>query len=194
MRQELLDSGITGLEWAGPDRLYALSAKCVYALRRSGGAWQPVEKLYDQNAVHRSRSGGGLPSGQVPDDVQLLEIAVHDPDRGPHGSLYLGVRGDRDQHNLWWYDGTSAWRHTGLKLGSPVSALAVDPADAAVVFAGTDVGVVRGVGTFPATGDPAWTWETYSDGPWSPTSPSCPRGTAGRACCALACRAAGSGR
>src|SRR5205823_5824452 len=28
---------------------------------------------------------------------------------------------------------------------------------------GTDVGVYRGVGTFPATGDPSWVWEQYSD-------------------------------
>jgi hypothetical protein len=160
--QDLLDTYVIGLAWGGPDLLYVLTQTSVYALRRSAGAWQPVEHLYDQKAVRRNWKGK-VESGQVPPGVTLLEIAVHDPARGPHGSLYLGVSGDSDKHNLWWFDGTSTWQHTGLSLGSPVHAIAVDPADPAVVFAGTDIGVFKGTATFPAGGTAAWVWETFSD-------------------------------
>jgi Domain of unknown function (DUF1906) len=160
--QDRLDALVLALQWSGPDRLYVLTERSVYALRRTAGAWQPLEHLYDQAAVHRNWKGR-VPDGQVPDTVRLLEIAVHDPDRGTHGSVYLGVSGDSDQHNLWWYDGSAAWRHTGLALGSPVRAITVDPVDPTVVFAGTDIGVFRGVATFPATGDPSWVWAQYSD-------------------------------
>ena len=160
--QDRLDALVLALQWSGPDQLYVLTQRSVYALRRTAGSWQPLEHLYDQASVHRNWKGK-VPDGQVPDTVSLLEVAVHDPDRGPHGSVYLGVSGDADRHNLWWFDGTGAWRHTGLTLGSPVHALAVDPVDPTVVFAGTDVGVYRGVGAFPPTGNPSWVWEQYSD-------------------------------
>ena len=46
---------------------------------------------------------------------------------------------------VWWFDGTAKWTPAGLVLDSPVHALAVDPAHPEVVYAGTDIGVWKGV-------------------------------------------------
>lgn len=171
--QDILDASVLGLAWAGPNLLYVLTRTSVYALRRTPGSgavpstWAAPAHLYDQATVRRNWKGK-VPSGDVPPDARLVGLAVHDPAHGASGSVYLGVAGDRDGHGLWWFDGAGHWHDTRLTFAfSPiaaVNAVVVDPLTPTVVYAGTDLGVYRGVGTFPAADDPSWVWAQYSAG------------------------------
>jgi hypothetical protein len=155
------DGRIVALRWAGPDRLYAMTSQGIWRLDRTAGAWQPPVRLYDGVAVAAShKRKNAPPSDQIPDDTPLGEIAVHDP---AAGTLYAGTSGSGRQH-VWFYDGTAHWHSAGLPVDSPAFAIVVDPAHRETVYVGTSVGVWRGRGTFPAGGNPTWTWEHYSNG------------------------------
>ena len=97
------------------------------------------------------------------------DIAVHDPSRGPFGSLYLALLGDLstdDDDTLWWWDGTSKWHKTGLasKTTAAALAVAVEPGHIDTVYVGTAIGVFRATITF--NGDtPSWpTWTRLDNG------------------------------
>jgi hypothetical protein len=147
--------------WGAPDRLYVLADDEVVRISRdAAGAWSQLV-LYDRTLVRRNWKGK-VPHGLVPETLPMRVLAVHRPDAG-HGTLYLGTDGPADEPHLWWFDGDHTWLPTGLDLDSPVHAVAVDPDDPAVVYVGTDFGVRRGAGTFPAGGEPSWTW-THASG------------------------------
>jgi len=158
--QDQLDGPVLAPRWAGPDHLYALTRTSVYSFTRAAGAWTRAQ-LYDQVQVHRNWKGK-VPSGQIPDDTPLLELAVHQPGVGT-GTLYVGTGGPSGEDHLWWYDGTSTWRPAGLPTDTAVHAITVDPAHPEIVYAGTDLGVWKGTGNF-GSGSPSWTWAHYSDG------------------------------
>ena len=112
------------------------------------------------------------PKDSIPLDLPVTDVVVHDA--GKH-TLYAGTSGVGSDH-VWWFDGTKRWLPAGIRIDqvrdgktvkvpvdSPVHALVVDPEHLEVVYAGTDVGVFKGVGTFPATGDPAWVWTQFSN-------------------------------
>ena len=76
-------------------------------------------------------------------------------------TLYATVGGVGVDH-CWYFDG-AAWFATGLSAVAevPASAVAIDPANPATVFAGTDIGVYRAVRV--GTGHPAG-WALHSAG------------------------------
>jgi hypothetical protein len=74
------------------------------------------------------------------------------------GTIYATVAGGGFEH-VWYYDGS--WHATGLlaTVDSPAHAVVVDSDHTNTVFAGTDVGVWRGVKT-----GLTWAWSIFSDG------------------------------
>lgn len=153
------------LKWASPDALHVLTRDGVYLYSRAsapGSPWTRARR-YDRPQVQRDTKRK-TPSGQIPASMELTDLASHDLHRGGLGSLYASTSGVGDEH-VWWFDGQGHWLKTGLPVDSPVHALVVDPAHPEVVYAGTDVGVWKGVGAFPApgAGDPTWTWTQYSN-------------------------------
>ena len=94
----------------------------------------------------------------------MSDVYVHDPARGTLGSCYVATTGipagrtASQLDTLWFFDGTSTWRPTGLstsfrngtwttpadQVTAPALAVVVDPDDAETVYVGTSVGVVRG--------------------------------------------------
>lgn len=122
-------------------------------------------RIYDQSQV-RNNLKFKIFGGSIPPDLELTCVAPHDLARGT-GSLYVGTAGDPSDEHLWWYDGTGAWRDTGLRgalADSPMYAVTVDPADPNRVYVGTEHGVWQGRGDFPASGAPRWTWTYFSVG------------------------------
>ena len=158
--QDRLDGPVLVPRWADRDHLCVLTRTSVYGFTRAAGSWTR-QQLYDQVQVHRNWKGK-VPSGLIPDDAPLLELAVHQI-TGSTASLYVGTAGPDSEDHLWWYDGTSKWLATGLPTDAAVHALAVDPSHREVVYAGTDIGVWKGTGTF-GSGSPSWAWSHYSDG------------------------------
>jgi Domain of unknown function (DUF1906) len=152
--------------WGSADRLYVLTEKGVHSFERGADAkWTLGPSLYDQDAVEK-KTKVKAPVGQIPADLTLVSLAVHDANRGK-GRLYVGTAGAADKDHVWWFDGIDAWVSAGMKLDSPVHALVVDPRDPNILYAGTDEGVWKGTGTFPAAGAagvPNWVWTRYSTG------------------------------
>jgi hypothetical protein len=158
--QDGLDGPVLVPRFGDADHLYALTRTSVYAFTRTAGTWARAQ-LYDQVQVHRNWKGK-VPSGMIPDDTPLLELAVHRAGTGK-GTLYVGTGGPSGEDHLWWFDGTSQWLPAGLPTDTAVHAITVDPAHPDIVYAGTDLGVWKGTGTF-GSGSPSWTWVHYSDG------------------------------
>jgi hypothetical protein len=156
--QDGLDGPVLVPRFGDADHLYVLTRTSVYAFTRTAGTWAHAQ-LYDQVQVHRNWKGK-VPSGQIPDDTPLLELAVHQAGKG---TLYVGTGGPSGEDHLWWFDGTGQWLPAGLPTDTAVHAITVDPAHPEVVYAGTDLGVWKGTGTF-GSGSPTWSWAHYSDG------------------------------
>jgi hypothetical protein len=156
---------VFALKWATPNALHVLTKDGIYLYSRAsapGSPWTRVRR-YDRPQVARDTKRK-TPSGQIPAHMELTDIASHDVHRAGLGSLYASTSGSGDEH-VWWFDGQGQWLQAGLPVDSPVHALVVDPAHPETVYAGTDVGVWKGVGTFPApgAGDPTWAWTHYSN-------------------------------
>ncbi len=170
--QDRLAGAVLGVRFGSPDRIYALSRRGVYLMQRNlDRSWQPLRTLYDQASV-RLNWKGKTPRGQIPSDLPLLELATHDPDVGL-GTLYAGTgapgsasgEGGSGADHLWWFDGTDSWQETGLPVDVAVHAVVVDPVHPETVYVGTDLGVWRGVGSFPGgLFGPSWTWTQHSHG------------------------------
>jgi hypothetical protein len=151
------------LRWATPTRLFVLTDDFIFLLEQSGATWTQ-RRIYDRTRVWLDTKDEP-PAGRIPADLAITDVMPHQPDRGPLGSLYAATSGVGGQH-VWWFDGTDTWHPAMLDVDSPVHALCLDPADRHVVFAGTDVGVYRGVGTFPPAdgAELRWDWEPYANG------------------------------
>jgi hypothetical protein len=151
------------LRWATPTRLHGLTDEYIVLLEQAGTSWSQ-RRLHDRIKVDLDTKDA-VPPGRIPAYLAVTDLASHLPERGPLGSLYAATSGVGDQH-VWWFDGTDTWHSATLDVDSPVHALVVDPADRHVVYAGTDVGVYRGVGTFPPADGPElkWVWEHVANG------------------------------
>src|SRR5262249_28731908 len=113
----------------------------------------------------------------LPFNGALNDVAVHNAAAGPHGSLYVAT--SHPLEPVWWFDGTATWHPA--RLGTPAAApvpplpilippggtrapaysVVVDPANPAVVYVGTAVGVWQGVLTLPG---PTWVWTALNSG------------------------------
>jgi hypothetical protein len=143
------------LRWATPDRLWVLCARGLHHLdRNAAGVWQPRADISLRDVFHPHRST------DVTETDTGNDLAVHDPARGAHGSVYLALTGDlsaEDDEQLWWFDGGSGWHRTGLRKVTNAAAVAVtvDPAHPETVYVGTTIGVFRSTLTFNGN-DPTW--------------------------------------
>ena len=147
--QDKLDSSIVDICLVSATSILVATRKSAYRLTYANNAWSPDPP--------QAMLPAGLPAG-----VSLTSIAVAN---AATGSFYLGVGGTGSYDRVWYYDGTN-WSGTRPISGTgipdvPVNALAVDPANTNVVYAGTDVGVWKGT---KAANAASWTWEIFSFG------------------------------
>ncbi len=158
------DRGVLMARWGSRDRLYVLTSMGVFLLERQVNNQWTRRQLYDQIAV-KDATKWKTPAGQIPHTLALTSLEVRDA-TGPSGTLYVGTSGDPKEEHVWYYDGAQ-WLPTGLRGSvedTPVHVVVVDPSNRTVVYAGTDAGVWKGVGVFPAAGAgaPTWTWTHFS--------------------------------
>lgn len=128
----------------------------------------------------------GAPMSFLPAPNAVSDVYVHDPARGTLGSCYVattGIGAASPLDTLWFFDGVSTWRPTGLstsftpsngtwtvpadQVSAPALAVVVDPDDNSIVYVGTSVGVLRGVLTIGGTASAptfAWTWTQFMNG------------------------------
>ena len=178
------------VQWAGPpghleDRIIVLCARAVIAFNRNAatGKWaKSVISRYEEKCGDDEMDNdeiGETTSDVLPARGSWSDLAIHDPARGTHGSLYVAATGyaefDDDtlvdftrMDTLWWFDGTGTWHPTRLRgntgaTRAPAFAVAVDPDDIGVVYVGTSAGVWKGALTF-SNGAPTWAWTIFSNG------------------------------
>ncbi|WP_123025997.1 hypothetical protein [Mycolicibacterium stellerae] len=149
------------LRWATPNRLWVLCSRGLHRLDRVAGAWQPRVDISLKDVFHPSKST------DVSSSDKCNDLAVHDPARGAHGSVYLALTGDlsaEGDEQLWWFDGAGKWHRTGLRRSTTAAAVAVavEPAHPETVYVGTTIGVFRSTLTFNGN-DPVWTPFTRLD-------------------------------
>ena len=164
-------AGIRAMRWQTPTRLLALTRGTLHALVDPGapGAWTPT-----QVATRMPVPVAGVPAiapapaaaAGLPGFGEYNDLGVHDP---AVGSLYLATSHPLDP--VWWWDGVGQCHPTGLGTlpagtRAPAYAIAVDPADPAIVYAGTTIGVWQGRFTPPAAagGAPSWAWRRFANG------------------------------
>jgi hypothetical protein len=173
---------VVACKWVDDNRVVAMfrssnsegkDTAIVMMRRKNDGTWERV--VLSSHSNKSSSFGNGdidqPTSPYFPPLGSWSDIAVHDPARGPNGSLYAAATGDGTSDRmdtLWWYNGDDKWHPTTLRssiLGTtaPTYAVAVDPTDANTVYAGTALGVWRGVLSF-AGADPHWDWNPFSNG------------------------------
>jgi len=126
----------------------------------------------------------------LPADVgRVSEIAVG-PIVDGHHSLYVGHTGASTQvpatsrggqvlnsptglnltewDTLYWFDGTDKWFPTGLRTtpagAAPVLSVVADDKDPTIVYAGTNVGVMKGARSVDAAGNSTWAWSSFALG------------------------------
>jgi hypothetical protein len=174
--------GIRVLRWGSDHRLYALLPGAVYRLDRipATGAWTRT-RIHQRPAMPLIFARPPPVAGaNLPPDGTLNDLAVHDVTAGPNGSFYLGT--SHPTEPVWWFDGANpgTWHPCGLGVlpppapappdapdgvRAPVYSIVVDPDHPEIVYAGTAVGVWRGVLTPAAGGNPpSWRWTIFSNG------------------------------
>lgn len=176
--------------WAGKsghveDRVVALCRRALVAFNREAatGNWsQTVVSRYEEKCGDDDMDNdeiGETSNSVLPPLGAWSDIAIHDPDRGTHGSYYVSATGhasfDDDtleeadrMDTLWWFDGTSAWHRTGLRnhpnsTRAPAFSVVVDPDNIGIVYAGSSAGVWTGELSF-SNGAPEWSWQIFSNG------------------------------
>jgi hypothetical protein len=170
---------VIACRWASPTRLYVLCLRAVIKYDFVADATVAIgfrvaptvltrrtpEKCEDPQGAAQVVSPGQL----LPAAGAWSDIAVHDPNRGPHGSFYVAGTGHPNtpaMDTLWWFDGNNRWHATGLRnlpngILAPAYAVVVDPLLTNDVYVATAVGVWKG--TFDQSG-PAWSWQVFSNG------------------------------
>jgi hypothetical protein len=181
------------VHWAGPtapaprphDRIIALCRRAVLAFTRNpaDGKWRrDVISRYNEKCGDDEIDNDEISqptSSVLPPRGAWSDLAIHDPNRGTHGSFYVATTGyasfdddtlvDADRMDtLWWFDGTNTWHPTGLRASAnatraPAYAVLTDPDDVGVVYVGTSAGVWKGTFSF-SNGNPEWQWAIFSNG------------------------------
>ncbi len=175
--------GIRVLRWGSQDRLYVVLPGAIYRLDRNppiNGAWATTNIVTrPAPPVVAAAQPWPMPGANLPDSGALNDLAVHNAAAGAHGSFYVAT--SHPLEPIWWFDGVGRWFPARLGttnppagpippappipargVRAPAYAVAVDPDDATVVYAGTAVGVWRGVLTPGAT--PSWDWHPFNSG------------------------------
>ncbi len=134
----------------------------------------------------------GKPLTFLPGGDLVSDIAVHRPELGNLGSLYVttigtdgfpDAAGSGDVDTLYFFDGDSTWwpcglrretpttpnaNWTGTRVTAPALGVVVDPDDRNIVFVATSVGVVRGQLTTGTDGAGnatySWQWAQFVNG------------------------------
>ena len=141
-------NAVNALTFATSRLLYAATGAGIWRFDRSGIS------TWTRTAI----TTAGLPAGRRITDVEVVDPVA--------GSLYATLAGTSATH-VYFFSGAAgaSWVNCNLTAGgasldSPCLAVAVDPANTAVVFVATDVGVFRG----QKTGATTWTWTPFSQG------------------------------
>ena len=114
--------GITAAEVVSPTKFFAGTDKGdVYLLENSGGTWTPTKITSEP-----------FPSGREVYEIEYIP--------GSNNEIYVSLQPGGTQ--IWYYDGSS-WndRGSGLNHSTLFRALAADPDNSSVVYAGGDQGV-----------------------------------------------------
>ena len=108
------------LRWATVNQLWVLCKRGLYQMQRDNtGRWKRSDVSL-KDVLHPASST------DVSSQDFCNDIAVHNPQVGPFGSLYLALLGDLgtdEDDSLWWWDGTSKWHKTGLASKTNAAAL-----------------------------------------------------------------------
>jgi hypothetical protein len=144
---------VSALVFANASRVYAgTSTGNVYVYTRPGATWSAASLI--------GPVGGAASAGVAP---IVTAIAVDPADATGH-SFYVCLGGVGDWRRVWHYDGTAWAARSGPSAGAATAlidvdfnALAVDPANAAHVFAGADIGVWEST-------DGGANWAPYAEG------------------------------
>jgi hypothetical protein len=181
--RDVFDGGaVIALRWAKFNRLVVLQERAVAVMEQSASGWQrhvicdyepKCTTDVDNDDIEQPTSPHLPPLGSWSD------LAIHDPNHGPWGSVYVATTGHGEYDDdtfvpstrmdtLWWFDGTDTWHPTELRtkpsgIKVPAYAVVCDPDDVGVVYVGTSLGVWRGSLVF-TNGMPDWTWEIFSNG------------------------------
>jgi hypothetical protein len=175
------DGQVVTLRWATPRQLVVLCQRAVLVHDLVGGtaAVPPTSTVRRIDGAGARGKKNRLKAGVLPPAGSWTDIAIANPAAPGDGTLYVATTGPEkpssatSDDTLWWYDGSAAWKRTGLRaagLGSsptgtvaPAYAVAVDPASPATVYVGTGAGVWQGTRAGSAT-SPTWTWQALVNG------------------------------
>jgi photosystem II stability/assembly factor-like uncharacterized protein len=153
--------------------------KHVYKTTNAGDLWEPVTGLIgnvsaiavstadnrvvwagtETGAVWVSRNGGAdwLERSFAPGIVNRW-VTDFAPSNEEPGTAYMSVAGFLSAHIVKTTDYGESWMNVGAGLPDiPVNALAIDPGNSRVVYAGTDIGMF-------ITTDGGGTWTTFNEG------------------------------
>ena len=176
---------ITVCRWQGTEVAWVLGEGRLKRFARTagsdtaGGPGSWTAEVIVEKGV-KAKKDTTATDGPIRDAAVWTDIAVNlDPPTAPdqpptmhgtRGALYLGTTGKADNaevDTLWWFDGTDHWHATGLRhdgVPAPVTAIVCDPAFPDEVYAGTTVGVWKGIRTQIGNAAPAWTWSARLNG------------------------------
>jgi len=160
--------------WFDEHTLYVLAEHSLVRFTRDPGpgTWTRTVISDHKNkcfAYKESDIADGMTMPYLPPLGSWSDVALHMPGANGANSLYVacaGVNGAPKMDTLWWFDGDKTWWKTGLRGASKAPALAVaqDPTDPKLVYAGTSTGVFQGTFTRAVGGDPGWVWTDYMVG------------------------------
>jgi hypothetical protein len=159
--------GIRALRWADENRLYAVLPGAVYRLQRDGTPRKWTRTMIVTRIAATGAPAPAVPGRTMPPHGALNDLVVHNPDEGTLGSFYLAT--SHPLEPVWFFDGDATWFPSTLGsspdgVRAPAYSVASDPDNRSTVFAGTAVGVWKGVLTLTGAGVRSWVWTPFSNG------------------------------
>jgi hypothetical protein len=143
LAQDAIGGGsVRAIAFASSSRIFAATASTI---------WQ-----YDTTTAWASATKTNIATTGLPAGFFITDIAV---ENASSGTFYVTLGGGGHGHVYYW-DGT-AWAAAmpATVVDVPAHAVIVDPAASTTLYAGTDVGVFRGV-----KAGAAWSWSLFSAG------------------------------
>jgi hypothetical protein len=143
LAQDVIDANPVGaIAFASPTRIFAAT-------------WGGALRRYDTTTGWTSATSTPIPTTGLP----TTYITALAPEGGASDNFYVTLGGAGYGHVYYW-DG-AAWNVAmpATVVDVPTHAIVVDPANPGIVYAGTDVGVFKGVKS-----GAAWSWTIFSQG------------------------------